>query len=279
MYNTNTPRNWKVGVMSDFLKEVSAASLRECKMAGIKCIELFLAGSWIDTSAESIVKKYSKDVENIKKSALDMWSVHLPFGIAWDISAQDEGIRGDIVKKHFYLIEQAARWGAKIATIHASWEPIKALERPERMLYAKESIRAIAQKARECNMRLAVECLPRTCLGKNSEELLQLTMCENAFICMDSNHLFCETHQSFIRKAGHKIITLHISDNDGLDERHWIPGKGIINWREVVHELVEAGYEGPFLFEVDRKYKSKNYSVNDLMSFWNHFCDEFERIS
>ncbi len=271
------PENWEIGIMSDFLKEVSAASLQECKRAGIDCIELFLAGSWTDTSAAGIVKKYAEAAENIKKSGLALWSVHLPFGTAWDISAKDEDIRAEIVKKHFYLIEQAARWGAKIATIHASWEPIKAHERPERIMCAKESVRAIAQKARECNMRLAVECLPRTCLGNNSEELLQLTLCENAFVCMDSNHLFYETHQSFIRKAGHKIITLHISDNDGVDERHWVPGEGVVNWNEVVHELVEARYEGPFLFEVDRKYKNKIHSVNDLMRFWNHFCDEFER--
>lgn len=266
------PEYWEIGTMSDFLEAVSPSCLEECKRAGIKCLELFMVGSTINTSAETIIKKYSEDFKIIQNSGLGLWSVHLPFGTAWDISAQNEDKRRHIVEKHFQLIEYAARWGAGNATIHASWEPVKANERSQRFVCAEKSIKAIAQKALECNMRLAVECLPRTCLGNSSGELLQLTACENAFICLDCNHLFSETHRDFIRNAGHKISTLHVSDYDGIDEKHWIPGKGIINWKEVVEELVKVRYKGPFLFEVNRKYKDEICTVYDLADFWKHLC-------
>lgn len=272
------PGNWKVGTATDFLKEISAESLEKCRLAGIDCVELFLAGGRLGASVEGIVKKYAAAAGNIKESGLEMWSVHLPFGTAWDISATSGDARGRIVKKIFRLVEQAALWGAKVATIHASWEPVKPHERPVRLACAERSIGAIARKAGECNMRLAVECLPRTCLGNCSEELLQLTMSDNAFICLDTNHLLGESHRSFIRKAGHKIITLHASDNDGVDERHWIPGEGIINWDELVFELVEAGYGGPFLFEADRKYKGRVNTVDDLMRFWKNFCSKYGSV-
>jgi sugar phosphate isomerase/epimerase len=40
-----------------------------------------------------------------------------------------------------------------------------------------------------------------------------------------------------------------MSDYDFLDEKHYFPGNGLIDWKEVVELLEEAGYEGPFLYE------------------------------
>jgi hypothetical protein len=36
---------------------------------------------------------------------------------------------------------------------------------------------------------------------------------------------------------GRNIISLHISDDDGIDERHWYPGNGVLSW----NEITEAG--------------------------------------
>ena len=46
-----------------------------------------------------------------------------------------------------------------------------------------------------------------------------------------------------------RITALHISDYDGIDEKHWPPGKGIIDWNLVLESLQSAGYSGPFLLE------------------------------
>jgi sugar phosphate isomerase/epimerase len=109
----------------------------------------------------------------------------------------------------------------------------------------------MAGEAEKLGIRLAVECLPRTCLGNTSAEMLELVQADERLgVCCDVNHLLQEKSEAFIRALGSRIISVHISDYDGLDEKHWMPGEGINDWSAILGALAEAGYEGPFLFEV-----------------------------
>ena len=49
-----------------------------------------------------------------------------------------------------------------------------------------------------------------------------------------------------------RLLTLHCSDNDGVDERHWLPGHagGAVDWAVFLGALSDHGYAGPFLYEV-----------------------------
>ena len=44
---------------------------------------------------------------------------------------------------------------------------------------------------------------------------------ERLVICFDTNHLLSEDPVEFIHKCGHKIVTLHVSDYDFIDEKHF----------------------------------------------------------
>ncbi len=52
-----------------------------------------------------------------------------------------------------------------------------------------------------------------------------------------------------VRDLGDRIFTLHLSDYDGVDEKHWVPGEGVIDWTAFMRALHEIGYTGPFNFE------------------------------
>jgi sugar phosphate isomerase/epimerase len=39
------------------------------------------------------------------------------------------------------------------------------------------------------------------------------------------------------------------SVHDGVDERHWLPGKGIIDFKLIILGLQAKGYKGPWMFE------------------------------
>ena len=49
---------------------------------------------------------------------------------------------------------------------------------------------------------------------------------------------------------GGRIITLHVSDYDFVDERHLLPGEGKNPWGEILRALEEVGYDGRFTYEV-----------------------------
>ena len=65
-----------------------------------------------------------------------------------------------------------------------------------------------------------------------------------------------EKNADYIRALGNYFINIHVSDYDFIDERHWLPYEGKTDWVELVTLLEEAGYEGPFLYEVPRHIPS-----------------------
>jgi len=68
--------------------------------------------------------------------------------------------------------------------------------------------------------------------------------------CFDTNHLLNEKVTDFIKNVGDKIITTHISDYDFVNERHWLPGEGDIDWLELAKALEEINYNGVWLYEL-----------------------------
>ncbi len=83
------------------------------------------------------------------------------------------------------------------------------------------------------------------------EEIVELvSVHKDLRVCFDTNHLLNQDPCDFVRKLGDKIITLHISDYDFQNERHWLPGEGDINWPELISTLKETGYSGPWLYEL-----------------------------
>jgi len=69
-------------------------------------------------------------------------------------------------------------------------------------------------------------------------------------VCFDVNHItLYEGAREALAALGSRVETLHISDHDGIDERHWIPGRGIVDWPAFVAGLDDIGYEGCLMHE------------------------------
>lgn len=100
---------------------------------------------------------------------------------------------------------------------------------------------------------LCIEELPRTCLGRNSTELLRIIApYPDVKICFDTNHLLSEGLLHFVETCGDRIATVHVSDYDMIDERHWFPGKGKIDWPALYRALMKVGYKVVFMYELKR---------------------------
>ncbi len=54
-------------------------------------------------------------------------------------------------------------------------------------------------------------------------------------------------------KLRDKIITTHISDYDFIDEKHWLPGEGKVDWEAMISKFEEIGYKGVWMYEVGLK--------------------------
>ena len=240
-----------LALSSIFYGEPTLENWSLAKTAGFNDTELCLTRS---RSVEELEAKGDVIHDVLTKAGLAVSSVHLPFGHEWDISSTDTQVREKAVEDYIKLLHWAKGKGIVIAVVHASFEPISDDTRAERLLFAVKSIDKLSVCARTLGMQIAVENLPRSCLGNCAADMLALTgNGETAGICLDSNHLLMETHEEFVPKIARFIITTHLSDYDRLDEKHWLPGEGVINWKGLIGMLAESGYRGRYLFEVNQK--------------------------
>ena len=207
-----------------------------------------------------------------EKYGVEIWSMHLPFMPFTEIDISRPALAEHTVEYFAELIEKGAEIGVKKFIIHPSGEPIKDEERAERMATAKKSLAALAESAEKYGATVYVENLPRTCLGKNSYEIAELLSAHPALrACFDTNHLLCEDPLDFIRKIGKKTETLHVSDYDFVNERHWLPGEGKVNWRALIAALREMDYSGVWLYEIGFKCPKTILRPRDLT------CEDFAR--
>ena len=257
---------FKVG-LSSCGKEIDEKLFSEYKKSGIGFMEISMSYEKLEEF------DYKKTQKLAQKYGINLWSFHLPFERAcYDISQLDEQKRSLCVKTLSELIKKAADIGIDKFVIHPSREPIEDEERNAKIEKSKQSLKELSCVAVASGGVLAVEDLPRTCLGNSSSELLELVLSdENLRICLDTNHMLMENPADLIRNVGKRIITTHISDYDFINERHWLPGEGKINWNEIVAALKEVNYNGVWLYEIGFKCPKTIIRDRDLV------CDDFTR--
>lgn len=242
------------------------------KDAGICGMEISLSMNQIDLLDFSQTKKLADEY------GIELWSLHFPFLPFETIDISRPALAEFTVQYLCTLIDKAADVGIKVAVIHPSGEPISDEDRPERLECAKKSLRALAEYASSKGVTIAVEDLPRTCLGRNSSDILELLSAhEELRVCFDTNHLLGESIHDFIMAVGSKIITTHVSDYDAINERHWLSGEGIIDWKQLREDLESVGYDGYWLYELGLTGSTKTVDRERPLTY-SDLKDNFDQI-
>jgi sugar phosphate isomerase/epimerase len=238
-----------------FFKDPTAEKWRSVVEAGISEAELSVRFTRCN-SAEKYLKVAGECFKMLSEGGLRVSSIHLPFGPDMDVSSPEKGDAA--VRDMEVILDWAMGKKIGIAVIHASFEPIDPPDRPARMEKAVESIKILGAYAKTGRVTLALENLPRTCLGNCAEEILALTgHGQNASICFDVNHLLLESHRDFFNKTAPHIVTTHFSDYDRIDERHWLVGDGRIDWAALIGLFEKYNYKGRYVFELDETSSPK----------------------
>lgn len=239
---------YKVGLSTNG-KELNEELFIQYEKAGIYAMELALNDDkYADLDYDTL--KVLADSHNVK-----LWSLHLPFRPTErvNLAAFDETVRNDTIEYYTNIIKKAAKIGIKIFVVHPnSGEPVEEGDvRTARIRLVSECLSILAENAAKEGGVIAVENLPRSCIARNSVELLKLLEANDRLrVCYDTNHLMGQDATEFIKAVGEKIITLHVSDYDFMNERHWLPGEGKNDWQKILKLLKEVGYDGVWLYEV-----------------------------
>ncbi len=259
---------WKTGVS---VHDLSLQSLRQYKASGVECIEIGLRAVMNGTPEEQL-KACDQIVADAQQAGITIWSVHIPFGKGWDISVTDHEAQQKALSNIRKSMELCRALRPRKAVIHASAEPIRDEDRPARLGAAHQALSQLTPEFAAMGVQLALEDLPRTCLGNTSDEVLWLVKdIQGLGVCLDTNHLLKESLDGFVRKVGARIVTMHASDYDRVDERHWMPGEGVNDWNLLVKSLKTAGYKGPFLFETAKHKDGTPIQPEEYATFVRKF--------
>lgn len=243
--------NEPIGLSISILKTPDFEKLKEIKEAGIDHIEVTMNYFWRNAPENECYTRAFTVKNRIDSANLKVWSCHLPFSKQLDISVLDKEKREANIALMERMIRLAGIFKPERLVLHPSSEPISDEERETRLQNSADAIGRLSLVAKEIGAVLCIENLPRTCLGKNSKEIMRLiSNYPEVMVCFDTNHLLSEEHASFFETVGNRIGTVHISDYDRIDERHWLPGKGVIDWTDFYKRLKKSGYKGIMMHEV-----------------------------
>jgi len=113
--------------------------------------------------------------------------------------------------------------------------------------YGAKSLLELVKLAEELGVMIAIENTRRS---DNVPYLLSKIQSNYLGFCYDSSHHFLSDKQDFnlLDNFGERLVATHLSDNDGLEDRHWLPGHGIIDWVRVAQHF-PTGYPGCLTLE------------------------------
>ena len=211
---------------------MSPEEMAAAAKAGVEYVEIGISGR--GTVAE-IREKALHAKRMADEAGLKVWSCHLPFSRKLDISVLNDSARMANLEFLTEMIAICGEVGPEKLVLHPSSEPIADGEREQRIRNSIASIGILRREAARIGAQLCI-----------------IAPYPEVKICFDTNHLLSEDLLHFVEACGDRIATVHVSDYDMVDERHWLPGKGRIDWPALYGALMKAGYKGVFMYELKR---------------------------
>ncbi len=218
------------------------------KAAGFNGVLLW----WSDDFSDIDGDKYLHP-EMVRRNGLFIENIHTP--IPLNNCLWEDNIEGEAFEKILRdCLNDCQKFEIPTAVVHLTY----GADPPPIGRIGLERIKRLVEIAESKSINLAMENLSQL-------EALALVFSninsDRLGFCYDSGHENCYTKGTdFLSQYGSKLMALHLHDNDGTDDQHWMPGEGAINWRVVTEKIIATGYAGPVALEITNE--SPRYSNN-----------------
>ena len=186
-----------------------------------------------------------------------LWACHSPAYEPLDLASSEPDVRSRSCAAMQEAMRVSAELGARVfvcdaARLHAGDSPAQVDAR--RGFYA-DNLRTLLDDASQLGLRFAIENQPRGGARFVSPEDFCRLEVEHALTglgaCWDTGHGWMAGQgPETACRLGARLATIHVHDNDGQRDRHWLPTAGGISWGPFVSCLRSIGYGGPFMMEL-----------------------------
>ena len=240
------------------------AELKEIKALGYDCVDfqsfchtenIFFDGTVCDM--EKLLKRVKIAAEN---AGIEISQTHGPW--RWPPQDATEEDRSERFEKMVRSLEGTAMVGCADMVIH----PVMPFgdnqnPDPERFMEINlEFFNRLTLKAREYGVTIDFENMPMPALTLASpRQILDFAkQIDSPYfrVCLDTGHctmLKVDPGQA-VREIGKQYLrVLHVHDNNGVSDLHWLPETGVIDWKNFSAALHEIGFDGVFSLETNVK--------------------------
>ncbi len=100
-------------------------------------------------------------------------------------------------------------------------------------------------------------------------------------ICWDFGHAnitYGESQSYALKLVGNRLRCVHVQDNNGSNDDHFIPFAGNINWEEIMKVVKEIGYDRYWVPEVVFANRFPDYMRDDISLFIKGICEELIKL-
>jgi sugar phosphate isomerase/epimerase len=250
-----------------FLKESLESVLKKFAGAGFNTVEIWADQIHLDP-------RNNPDLESITKivteNNLSIHSVHAPFHGLFVGSVDETELRET---EHWILasIHYASKLKAKIVVVHPLTIDLKKVDQTS-LAATQQLISRLVDEAEKVGVTIAIENLPfAPPIYTSMQSLVELFPDQRIGFCLDIGHSYLNHFDILneIKVSGSRLVSSHISNNDGKSDLHSLPGNGKIDMDQVLETLRTKTDLVP-VFEVNGEVNGQVDSekiLNDLQLF------------
>lgn len=181
----------------------------------------------------------------VREAGLQLENIHVPYDDIDDLWSESEILRNRILDRHIEWLNNCADLDIPVMLMHI----IDRKFPPQPNKRGIDSINRLLRTAEDLGVKIALE---NTGSVDYIDFVLSALPSDNLVFCYDSSHdfLYSDVKAAILKKQGHRLRHLHLSDNDLKKDRHWLPGEGIIDWQQIRKVFPRDTYKGNITLEV-----------------------------
>lgn len=231
--------------------------LIDAKNLGFEAVEIGINGTYNPFEVDELIDEI---IEQIIESGIKVNSFHIPFAREWtDLCETYEPDRVGFIGWIKNLFKKLEKVNPRAFVLHPGAMSVRDAEKSFEAL-----CKSADELAESTNVFVCIENMVRSQVFERKEQFVKFkNTVKKAKMVLDVNHLLHDRAEDILLELGGDFVkTLHISDYDFENERHWLPKEGKNDWMKIISALEKIGYDGVFNYEVNASYSLEQIKAN-----------------
>lgn len=235
-------------------KVLSQEELAEIRASGFRHVEIFATPPHVRLDSSVFHEKLPRILHELE---LEICSAHAPYLPHLNIASLNERRRKEALHSFEHVLDWLAALGGKFLVLHPGTNLFDPKREEAHEREALRSIQHLVEYAGRLGLSVALENPPPGEFLSDARRFiifLDKVRPLGCRFCLDTGHAFIQGLQlNWLNDFRKQLISVHISDNRGINDDHLAPEYGLIPWDRYMDFLVEwDNGQTYWVLEIDR---------------------------